>query len=85
MNEMKRMMKGEMDQFHERLGQIESNQVDQPRNTTNGYQRMKELKMINLIVKALMEMMTEILAKGDMVDNLEEHEKGKMIIWAVSR
>ena len=37
MNEMKRMMKGEIDQIHERLDQIESNQVDQPRNTTNGH------------------------------------------------
>ena len=41
MNEMKRMMKGEMDQIHEQLDHIESNQVDQPRNTTNGHQRKK--------------------------------------------
>ena len=41
MNEMKRMVKEEMDQIHERLDQIKSNQVDQPRNTTNGYQRNK--------------------------------------------
>ena len=39
-----------------------------------------ELKMMNLIVKALMKIMTRILAKRDMVDNLEKHEKGKMII-----
>ena len=30
MNEMKRMMKGGMDQMHERLYHIESNQVDHP-------------------------------------------------------
>ena len=41
MNEMKRMMRGEMDQIHKRLNQIEFNQVDQPRNTTNGHQRRK--------------------------------------------
>ena len=44
-----------------------------------------EMKMMNLIVKALMKMMTEVLAKGEMVDTLEEHRNGKMIIWAVSR
>ena len=42
-----------------------------------------ELKMMNLIVKDLMKMMTRILAKGDMVDSLEKHGKEKMIIWAV--
>ena len=44
-----------------------------------------ELEMMNLIVKALMKMMIEILSKGDMVDSLEKHGKGKMIIWVVSR
>ena len=41
MNEMKRMMKGQMDLIHERLDHIESKQVDHPRNTTNRHQRKK--------------------------------------------
>ena len=91
MNGMRRMMKGEMDHIHEQLDHIESNQVDQPQNTPNGHQNGKfnqgkiELKMMNLIGKALMKMMTRILAKGDMMDTLEKHGKGKMIIWVVSR
>ena len=66
MNEMERMMIEEMDQIHERLDQIESNQEDQPRNTTDGHQRKKvhskkiDLEMMNLIMKALMKLMIEI-------------------------
>ena len=91
MNEMKRMMKGEMNQIHEQLDRIEFNQLDQPQNTTMGIREGKfnrgkiELKMMNLIVKALMKMTIDIPAKGDMVDSLEKHGKGKMIVWVVLR
>ena len=68
MNEMKRMMKGEMDQIHEQLDQlsltkwISHNTLLMDIKEGKFNQGKVELKMMNIIMKALMKMRIKILA-----------------------
>ena len=91
MSEMRRVMKMDMEQVHERIDQMENRPEEQPQNGRNLHRREKEfhrgrrMKSVMGLVLMKKKIRIPLLAIGNLEEDLEKLGIAKITTWVVLR